>query len=38
MKNNKSQLLFHPYDTNHPNEEGHELISQAIFEKLKYKN
>ena len=37
MKNNKSQLLFHPYIQS-PNEEGHELISQAIFEKLKYKN
>lgn len=34
MKNNKSKLLFHPYDTNHPNEIGHELISEAIYDKM----
>ena len=31
----KSEYLFHSYDTNHPNEKGHELIADAIFKKLK---
>lgn len=32
---NKSEYLFHSYDTNHPNEKGHELIAQAMLKKLK---
>ena len=31
---NKDKLLFHSYDTNHPNELGHKLIALEILKKL----
>jgi lysophospholipase L1-like esterase len=31
VKQQNSNILFHPYDTNHPNEKGHELIAEAIY-------
>ena len=35
---NKDKYLFHTYDTNHPNEKGHELIAQEILMKLEESN
>ena len=35
---NKSKYLFHAYDTNHPNKYGHELIADAVFQKLRFLN
>ena len=35
VKQENSSILFHPYDTNHPNEKGHELIAQTIFDYFK---
>ena len=35
-KNNIS--LFHSYDTNHPNKEGHQIIANSIYEKIFSKN
>ena len=32
---NKNKLLFHPYDTNHPNEHGHKLMALEILKKIK---
>lgn len=37
-QNNKSKYLFHTYDTNHPNKKGHELIADAVFQKLRFLN
>ncbi len=37
-ENNKSKYLFHAYDTNHPNKYGHELIADAVFQKLRFLN
>lgn len=30
-QNNNSNFLFHPYDTNHPNEFGHYLIGKKLY-------
>ena len=35
---NKDKLLFHSYDTNHPNELGHKLIALEILKKLNNMN
>ncbi len=34
FENNFKENLFHSFDTNHPNENGHKLISQSIKEEL----
>ncbi len=33
-QNNNSNFLFHPYDTNHPNEYGHYLIGKKLYSYL----
>lgn len=35
IKKENPSILFHPYDTNHPNEKGHELIAETIFDYFK---